>query len=310
MTEFKSAAFKVRNPEAPRPEIQGRLPHSSYKKMHSRASDGIWAQEPIPEICYEQYLCTPSGLRWVPSSGAFLWTQQRACAAFESSGVNRILFSGDSYMRHFYEALVLLLTNNYKNGAISSPSSCFYGHQFSEKNCRNYVPQSMVVCDNHLLLKFEDWQNLKSACDKNTTWFIWSLGNHPVSTRPGREGINNAEAYIQDFTGAGVCLQNQTFACELFWMSTHNRLREGSPGYNETRETYAQVEEYNIKMRTYMESDKCGTNIHYVDVFNMTKDLVRNHMDEAVFLTFDYAHWGMQVNLNKVQVFLDTAFST
>ena len=201
-------------------------------------------------------------------------------------------------MRHMYEGLAIFLSGNYKNGAVPSPAECAYGHQFSEKRCRLFLETSSRACGN-LSLTYKNAPFWGRECSAPSTWVVWSVGNHPVATHiKDRGGINNAEAYIESWP----CVRNQLHNCSLIWMSTHHRMSEG----DQVRETYARVEEYNLKIRAFFESGGCGSGIRHVDVYNMTKDLVLLHREEAQFMSFDLAHWGMEVNLNKVQVLLQS----
>ena len=273
-----------------------------------------WSIEKDPSLCFEQYLCSPCGHRWVCEEKSMnrsqrfsnitnlrkshVWTGQSACAALQVFGVKNVYFLGDSYMRHIYIAMILLLSGNYKNGGLNRPEKCSYSHQFSEKSCRD-VPLTYQICGLtlHLAYTFED---LGKFCESNSSLVIWSFGNHPIHTRNGREGINNADGYIEAF---GCNKKASSLLCPVVWMSTHHRLVPG-----DENETPARVEAYNLKMRSYMENAGCGKRVKYVDVFNMTKALAHDHHDEARYMTYDESHWGMVVNLNKVQHLLSDIF--
>lgn len=56
-------------------------------------------------------------------------------------------------------------------------------------------------------------------------------------------------------------------------------------------------------MKDFVLSGRCGP-IQYIDVYNMTNDLKTNHRDDALKMTFDKAHRGMEVNLAKAQMIL------
>lgn len=89
-------------------------------------------------------------------------------------------------------------------------------------------------------------------------------------------------------------------SCAFHWISTHYRTQAR---FND--ELPHLVRQYNEEMRTFIENGKCGKN-GYIDVFNMTEQLGLHHGDDAVRLTHDGAHWGMEVNMVKVQVILNT----
>ena len=58
-------------------------------------------------------------------------------------------------------------------------------------------------------------------------------------------------------------------------------------------------------MKEFFAGPKCAHNlIQFVDVFKMTQQLVTLHPVEALYLTFDGVHWGIEVNLIKTQILL------
>ena len=73
------------------------------------------------------------------------------------------------------------------------------------------------------------------------------------------------------------------------------------------------VEEFNIGMREHFESGKCS-DFNYIDVYNMTDALVSKfHLDatseqnkqNSMTVSYDYVHYGMEINLWKAQIILD-----
>jgi len=55
-------------------------------------------------------------------------------------------------------------------------------------------------------------------------------------------------------------------------------------------------------MRAFFDSHHCGP-INYIDVYNMTLGL--QNRTEAVDMSYDRVHWGMEVNLVKAQIILN-----
>ena len=74
-------------------------------------------------------------------------------------------------------------------------------------------------------------------------------------------------------------------------------------------EEKGRIRVYNEQMRKFFESGKCGNDTGYIDVYNMTSSLMQHHRTEADFMSFDAAHWGMEVNLVKFQIIM-TALKT
>jgi hypothetical protein len=92
--------------------------------------------------------------------------------------------------------------------------------------------------------------------------------------------------------------------CSIWWVSTHYRLRAI---YDDEKPDV--VRDYNLGMRKFFEEGKrCGP-VNYVDVYNMTADLAINHHEEALRMTYDQVHWGIEVNLQKAQVILNALLS-
>ena len=55
----------------------------------------------------------------------------------------------------------------------------------------------------------------------------------------------------------------------------------------------------------FAERRECGEFTRFVDVFNMTQSLLQRFPEDAAELTLDGAHWGIEVNLMKVQAILN-----
>ena len=124
------------------------------------------------------------------------------------------------------------------------------------------------------------------------------------------ETINNATAYQRKFLkDRSVCQymrENSRNNCHLVWISTHFRPKE-MPHHSEHPEwTYANshraITQYNEVMREWFESKNCGKQTKYIDVFNMTRQLVSNFYLESQNMTYDGCHYGAVVNLLKAQI--------
>ena len=87
-------------------------------------------------------------------------------------------------------------------------------------------------------------------------------------------------------------------SCSLFWVSTHYRMHAYW-----AEETPERVQEFNDYMKSFFLSKKCG-NVNTIDVHDMTACLSKEHRDEALQLTYDKVHWGLEVNLMKAQIIL------
>jgi len=235
-----------------------------------------------------------------------------------SKGVKKILFYGDSYMRHIYAAMLITLSGNYASGSLKDPTSapeCRYRSLFDEKKC-NYWNLNHVgwVCGGRILLD-PILQGLDlGECEKETgTVNLWSFGNHPFKVHGLRAGVNDPLVYQSEFQSA-PCPALKNWAslypdpsasdvgskCVTFWLPTHQRLAAHWPDEKQDK-----VRNYNQQMRGYFENpDNCGP-VSYVDIFNMTDGLVQLGEGVTGDLSSDSVHWGFEINLIKAQLLLN-----
>jgi hypothetical protein len=249
---------------------------------------------------------------WVPNNPKFKWyDNETACDALGSKGINLISFYGDSFLRQIYAALLITLNGDYKYGSLNAASkveTCAYHRQFNEKKC-GYLELNHIgwVCNKKILLDplLTGVENLNNCNSKNGTVGLFSFGNHQLNR--GRYGVNNATAYSNFFENS-MCQQvkaNKAIdgsfrsPCSFWWVSTHFRRVGYFPDEKEDV-----VREYNLGMRRFFDSQACGP-VHYIDVYNMTSELVRELPEHSGGMTYDNVHWGMEVNLIKAQIALN-----
>ena len=228
------------------------------------------------------------------------------CSLLVSNNVKHVHFYGDSYMRHMYVATSIMLTKNYNDASHSSENShCKYGNQFSEEaSCRATVRPTIASCNGNVQLALHQTADPKlGTCGKGHLNF-WSEGNHPVDFNyKTRLGVNDPVEYQKKYSDPkrAICpqLASGQKHCSLFWISTHARPLQKYSDENDDK-----VRDFNEKMRSFFEAGTCGKETGYIDVYNMTSNLVHHHGTEIEFMTFDTAHWGMEVNLAKVQIIM------
>ena len=262
-----------------------------------------WTNIHLPSHCFEDHICTPSG----KSFDLPLIKHFEMCNFLVSQNIKHMHFFGDSYMRHLYVATSLALTNNYENATLSEDDAhCKYGNQFSEEIlCREKILHSLVACNGRVQLSLHYCQPPNfNFCGKDELSF-WSEGNHPVDWNYAtRLGVNDPGEYQKKFSGDyGICPElkaNVSRNCSLYWISTHARHNQRFDDEEDKK-----VRLYNEHMRMFFESENCGGGTGYIDVFNMTSNLIHQHHVEANFMSFDAAHWGMEVNLVKVQIVMN-----
>lgn len=289
-------------------------------KTISYTADGTWEKPEKTENSCRHFSCTPSGLTWMQKTNPLqLYSNTSACDALVAKGVKKILFYGDSYLRHIYAAMLITLNGNYESGSMKDPKAdtyCRYHNLFNEKRCNYYnLNHYGLVCDGRILLDPLLIGYNDAACKQETgTVALWSFGNHPLGK--SRYGVNDPAAYKEFFEKDRICplmrekvntysgaISNQD-KCSVWWISTHYRYQQHFPDESPER-----VKGYNEEMRQYFDSGGCG-NVNYIDVFNMTARITVDHRDEADKLTWDKVHWGYEINLMKAQIILNALLSS
>jgi hypothetical protein len=104
-----------------------------------------------PKACAKpplMYTCSGGGYRYVhPDIDLRLLENGAACAALARKGIKKIVTGGDSFMRHMYQGLLMVLSGNFENGGVNvGVSSCDDDRQFDEKECRGQVPTVSRAC--------------------------------------------------------------------------------------------------------------------------------------------------------------------
>ena len=324
----------------------------------SFTATGAWKQVAPDQqinICEDQHMCTKHNFTWVADYPSKTYLVGDACSMLARKGITSIQFRGDSYSRHMYQAMLILLRNDYERGAMSPekpvPDECKGSAQFYHKDCADIEPQR--VCGGGLALRFVPHafgMEVEDCAREKGHVYFWSVGNHAlpkVPTNPGpygRDSINDWRVHQAWFNNT-VCIDllwyqrdrrnsadermrdNQisrnvppthtkaipvgntdeidfTKSCSVWWVPTHYRYRAFFK-----EEVPERVHEYNVRMREFFDSNKCGL-VNYVDVYNMTASLVLNHDEAAAALTYDKVHWSMEVNLVKVQILLNALASS
>jgi hypothetical protein len=288
-----------------------------YGATVSYTGDGAWEKVVSQEEECKQWTCTPGGLVWKQKTNPYkLYNNITACDALVKKGVKKILFHGDSYLRHVYAGMLITLNGNYESGSMKDPASdtsCRYHQLFNEKRCNYYnLNHYGLVCDGQVLLDPLLTGFNERDCQAPGTVSLWSFGNHPLGNH--RYGVNDPEAY-QNFFNRENCppmLANKDKytgefgpdkSCSVWWVSTHQRVQQHFPD-----EAPDVVQKYNLAMRDYFDAGKCG-NVNYIDVFNMTDSVTMQHNEEAHKLTWDKVHWSYEINLIKAQIILNALLS-
>jgi hypothetical protein len=260
-------------------------------------STNVWAiDHDNPAICHERHICTPSHRRWLTNST--LYFEKDACEVLTKKGIKRIIMMGDSFMRHMYEALIMTVTGNYRDSPlIRSDKSCEYHMLFCEKRCSTtMLLGEKLICDDKISVHASIFSYSLPGPRTAGDLIFFSEGNH---ARNGDMRVaNNFTAYKDHFLyGDSLCSMAGPPSITT-WVSTHARM---APTHE--FETSERVRNFNDGMKDFILSGRCGP-IDYIDVYNMTNELISHHEADAAYMTFDKAHWGMEVNLVKIQILL------
>ncbi len=225
------------------------------------------------------------------------------------TGIQHVSFVGDSYMRQIFAGAVITFSADYEAGALlPHADGCRRERQFEDRDCRHLLKKSAEVCDNTVQMTYTDTTSLSSwiattpddlANCTQSGLLLMSFGNHP--TLPDyvtRTGVNSVVHIRQELLSLVCDISIASTSCNIWWISTHQRLNNLGSQLDEEHDI---VRSFNVGMRLFFESNRCGP-MHFVDVFNMTDGLLAH--PDAADLTYDGAHWGMTVNLLKVQILL------
>jgi hypothetical protein len=229
---------------------------------------------------------------------------QAICRRLVDKEKKVIFIIGDSYMRHVFQAMVLLISGNMIEGPLKKDHDCIQKcqgeYQFYKHAC---TAECLVL--RHLLcgglVQIHLIQHVPPSinyCGPGSI-LLWSEGNHPAQGDRGHE-YNNATYWIQKFNSLdyGICtyLKNaEVHECELYWVSSHQRLNKLNP--NEDGKI---TKTFNYGMKKYfIDFQNCGSNTKYLDTYDFTQELVKDLPNEAEKASPDGIHWGLSVNLIK-----------
>ena len=286
---------------------------------------GSWIKlekEDFNKICVDLHMCTNGG--YTRTEVFDLVGDALKSSEFDTSDVSQlicqklvakerkvIIVIGDSYMRHVFQAMVSLISGNLKDGPLKKNHNCIQKcqgtNQFFKQGCSSEcLDFRHLLCGG--LVQIHLIQHVPPSinyCLPGTS-MLWSEGNHPVQGGKVYESTN-ASYLTQKFNSLsyGICayLKNaENNDCNLFWVSSHQRLRKYSPDEDDEL-----IMDFNNGMKKYFVNfQNCGSNTRYIDTFDFTQKLVNDLPKEAEGAAPDGIHWGLSVNLIKaVEIIID-----
>ena len=269
--------------------------------------------------CVSDVTCTPTQFRWQrwqPALGS-------ACSLLEAAGIRVLHVVGDSFARHAYVALLLLLSGNLRTGALLPKHSAFCRTegQFSEHECRSQLARNTVACGGRVRLRYFGTDEMPTSrfmhCIKlsdydchdrhntgnfplpaPTDWaaadaVIWGIGRHRV---PGRSqlGAYNASG-IQQRVLRGMCQssvgRSALIQRKLVWLASPAR---AAPPLSDS-ECPARIASFNDGMRLALRAT-CGVS-RVASIWSATHSLMHTPDSEWEQLTYDGVHWGMSISM-------------
>lgn len=221
-----------------------------------------------------------------------------------------VLFVGDSYARHAYVALALLLSGDMRSGAIKAglkgSADCVYAKQFGEhakkarRGCRLFVAKRLgeSLCGGRVRMRLAE-----SPCPDVTPQHllrnhivVYGMGAHPcrlAGAKGPKHLAYNASAFSEGFARP-LCADAGTrerAAKQVIWLDTHFRPTSFGPydGPDRVFDFHRRAPE---TMRTV-----CA--VSTVSAYDDSRALVATAGSSWRRMTFDGVHWGLQINVIK-----------
>ncbi|XP_022800564.1 uncharacterized protein LOC111338354 isoform X2 [Stylophora pistillata] len=247
--------------------------------------------------------------QWRPLNGCQVrnFTQSSACESL-SHGVSSVTFVGDSLVRHFFSAMVILLTNDPLYGALKFKTPprmrdiCKGDSQFVDSICHVHtamtwrdIMDNPNFCNGWARFKISYVKAYKVELAQLALLAIRKLLNKVGSIVLMGIGIHNnfnASAVIQSYLEPAVQLvsTSRNGWPHLIWLSTHSMGPLKPINYHHDQGNPA-ILSFNENLLKYCNHH----NITMFDSFNMTMGV---H-------SFDGTHFGVGVNTMKVQILLN-----
>lgn len=245
---------------------------------------------------------------WKPKSGCLVnnFSQTGACALINDH-MSYITFMGDSLVRHLFSSVMLILTNDFKHGALKKRTPS----QF-KKFCRGDSQFIDSMCHVHIAMRWKDISIHPTFCPQaNPLRFkldfieAYNIKHAPVAltmikrqlSRRGSVvllgiGIHNSfnaslviESYLEPIVK--LLSKSRNGWPHLIWLTTHSAGPLKPRSFYQRQGNHA-ILAYNTKLTDYCRR----FNITVLDTFNMTRGV---H-------SFDGTHYGFGVNMMKAQV--------
>lgn len=247
--------------------------------------------------------------QWLPVNGCRVtnFTQFSACESI-SKRISSVTFIGDSLVRHFFSAMLIILTNDPLHGALKfnippkMRDICKGDSQFVDSICHIHTAMTWrEVTDNPNFC--DGWARFQISYVKAYKVEVASLALLAVKQRLNKVGSVvlmgigihnnfNASAVVESYLEPAVRLiaTSKNGWPHLIWLSTHSMGPLKPINYHRDQGNPA-ILSFNENLAKYCNEH----NITVFDTFSMTKGV---H-------SFDGTHFGVGVNMMKVQILLN-----
>ena len=289
---------------------QLRFQQKSYKIFNSNSPEHVsfelrsWIKE--PEYCgAHPYTCTSNGFHYPIDLEL-----EDPCNILRSTRKRKILFCGDSFIRHAYQGFILLLTQDYSHGGVINDNNneCLDEMQFHEKKCRFKIPDTVNACGGEIQISLRNDNWCTPTFDHDlylNDVVVWGFGNHPVDGNyETRNGIFNVEVSKNVKLLPFCSRKSPLLSDKIIHLTNHVRLDEDMMAVNYPDSKFSAVQKFTLEINDFLRNFCNITNI--VDTFNMTMELIKQEPEEVLHtMSYDGAHWGRLVNIVKAQMILE-----
>lgn len=247
---------------------------------------------------------------WVPFDGCIFanFTTERACS-LTSSRVSRLILIGDSLVRHLFNALMILFTNDKERGSLKRVQDP------KVKNCRGvmqFVDGGKTACHNKTLTSIPVADET-SFCQGKYNFDFALKEYHSMNEAPNilatvRRNINRERTVIAVGVGLHMDLNAETIQTQIMdpllnikksngatwpyiiWLSVHALGSVKDTNYDVPSKN-DRVARFNLSMEKYLSA----YGIPVFDTFSLTNGV----------RSIDGTHFGMGLNMVKAQLFLN-----
>lgn len=246
-----------------------------------------------------------------------------------------ILFVGDSYVRHVYQAMAAILSGNHHNAALveAAPSECHDSNQIKLTVCRFHLKKDISVCAGRASISARiahtPIPRIYAADFLVYDIIVWGFGNHPSDSAygdPDRPTISDADSYATDILiptcrcipSIAISTQIESLLVDyhgnctpwctnwsnrVVFLQNHYRPKPGDGRYaGESRDAQ---DKYYRRMPLAVK-EVCNIT-RVVDTYAPTREftLLNESGFDPLVHSMDPAHWGWTMNLVKARILIN-----